>query len=446
MIVLCGAILVTLLAGLMASPAYAQGPGSEPLHSDPNWQVSYWNNTALSGPASLQRQEAHLNWDWGWGSPHAVINPDGFSARWMRYLDLQAATYRFTATSDDGIRIWVDNRLIIDEWHDHSAQTYTADLGLQQGHHLVRVEYYENEGLAVAKVSWAQVSGGPDQWQGEYYNNRWLSGAPVTVRGDAQIDYNWGYGSPGPDIPSDRFSVRWTRTLDLQAGTYRFTTTTDDGVRLWVNGHLLIDRWVDQPFRSHSGVIYLSGHVPLTMEYYENEGAAAARLTWAREDDVPPPPPPGEVVVDDTSPGFTKGGSPTGWRTAAGGYGGTATWTLNNDRSRPNYNWARWYPDPSLQQEDGRQQGAGLQQGRYEVLVYVPPQCATTQGARYWIAHRNGFAMQIVNQAANGGHWVSLGTYWFRGQGNEYVSLADVTYEPYLSHRIAFDAVKWVPR
>jgi hypothetical protein len=51
-----------------------------------------------------------------------------------------------------------------------------------------------------------------------------------------------------------------------------------------------------------------------------------------------------------------------------------------------------------------------------------------------------------VDQPANGGRWVSLGTYWLVGSRQDYVSLADVTFEPYLSRSIAFDAVKWVAR
>jgi hypothetical protein len=170
------------------------------------------------------------------------------------------------------------------------------------------------------------------------------------------------------------------------------------------------------------------------MEYYENGGAASARLTWTRIDSEPPPPPPpvGQVVVDDSDPGFVQGGTSTYWHTAWYGQGGSLTWTKNNDRLRPRYNWARWYP--------------GLQAGYYEVFVYIPEQYATTTNARYWISHHGGFTLRNVNQAANGGRWVSLGTYWFSGQGGEYVSLADVTYEPYVSRLIAFDAVKWVPR
>jgi hypothetical protein len=244
------------------------------------------------------------------------------------------------------------------------------------------------------------------------------------------IDFSWGYGSPAPGIPNDGFSVRWIRTANFREGLYRFTTTTDDGVRLWVNGHLLIDHWRDQPLTSHSGTIHLVGGAPIVMEYYENGGVASARLTWVRVEDDPPPPSPDEVIVDDTSPGFVKGGAASAWRTAAGGHGGHLLWTWNNDRVRPNYNWARWYPD--------------LAPGRYEVLVYIHERYSTTGRARYWISHSNAYTLRIVDQSANGGRWVSLGTYHFRGNRSDYVSLSDVTFEPYLSRLIAFDAVKWV--
>jgi hypothetical protein len=423
-------VLVGLLALAALLPAAVHAQGPVPQHSDPHWSATYWSNATLSGEPVVQETTAGVDYDWGYGSPHPVVPVDRFSARWQRYLDLPAGTYRFTATSDDGLRVYVDGRAVINEWHDHPVQTYTGDVSLGAGHHWVVVEYYENTGLAVAKVSWAPVTG-HDAWRGEYYANRWLSGSPALVRGDQTIDYNWEYGSPSVGIPSDSFSVRWTRTVHLQGDTYRFTTTTDDGVRLWVNNHLLIDQWRDQPFRSHSGTMYASGDVHIVMEYYENTGAAAARLTWTPADESPPRPP-GEVVVDDVDLGFVKGGKASAWHLAAGGYGGSLIWTRNNDRLRDNYNWARWVPD--------------LDAGVYEVYVHIPVYYGTTSSARYWIAHYAGYTLRRVDQGANAGRWVSLGMYRFRGSGAEYVSLADVTYEPYLSRTIAFDAVKWVPR
>jgi hypothetical protein len=139
------------------------------------------------------------------------------------------------------------------------------------------------------------------------------------------------------------------------------------------------------------------------------------------------------IIVDDRDPGFYKGGSPTGWRAADVGCRGNMTWTRNNYGYRYNYNWARWYPSLFARRY-------------YEVFVHIPALYGDTTGARYWVSHYDGFTLRSVNQSANAGRWVSLGTYRFRGTRQDYVSLSDITYEPYLSHMIAFDAVKWEPR
>jgi hypothetical protein len=147
-------ILITLaLALLVANPVLAQDE-----HTDPRWQASYWNNTSLSGTPALQWQETSLDHDWGSGSPDPSVSSDGFSARWTKYIDVADGTYRFTATSDDGIRVWVDSALIIDQWNDHAMSTFTADKHMTSGHHWVQVEFYENMGFAAAKLSWAPTT------------------------------------------------------------------------------------------------------------------------------------------------------------------------------------------------------------------------------------------------------------------------------------------------
>jgi hypothetical protein len=430
--ILLGLALTLLVTGTV----FAQDDGPTPEHSALLWDAIYWNNTTLSGIPQYRRDEANLDWNWGSGSPHHVVSADHFSARWTRIVDLSAGTYRFTATSDDGVRVYVDGRLLIDEWHDHPTRTYTADVYLNAGHHEIKMEYYENLGDAVARLSWASIPDVTEGWYGEYFSNRWLSGFPTLVREDAHVDFKWGYSAPASGIPSDGFSVRWTRTVHLEAGRYRFTTATDDGVRLWVNDHLLIDRWRDQPLRSYTGTIYVAGATDITMEYYENGGVATARLSWFPVDDIIPTPAPepqaNTVIVDDLDPGFVRGGSVHGWRTASEGYSGRILWTRNNDRVRSYYNWARWYPR--------------LLPGRYEVFVYIPERYTTTSNARYWVSHRDGYTLRVVDQSNNGDRWVSLGTYRFGGSSQEYVSLADITYESYLTQLIAFDAVKWVSR
>jgi len=98
------------------------------------------------------------------------------------------------------------------------------------------------------------------------------------------VNFDWGSGSPDASIGADTFSARWMGQVQAQfTETYTFYTVSDDGVRLWVNGQLVVDSWVDQGPTEHSGTIALSAgqKYDLKMEYYENGGGATAKLLWS---------------------------------------------------------------------------------------------------------------------------------------------------------------------
>ena len=107
---------------------------------------------------------------------------------------------------------------------------------------------------------------------------------PQLQRVDPTIDFSWGSGSPDPSIGADQFSIRWEGLVEAPTtGTYTFYTYTDDGVRLWVDGQLLVNRWVDQGPTEWTGTISLTAgvKVPIIMEYFENGGGARAILYWS---------------------------------------------------------------------------------------------------------------------------------------------------------------------
>ena len=112
----------------------------------------------------------------------------------------------------------------------------------------------------------------------------------MLVRNDPSIDFNWGRGSPQPGVVNaDNFSVRWTRTLDLPAAVYRFSTTVDDGVRLYVNNQLVIDQWRTGPAATfQSGDLRLSGRTSLKVEYFDALEEARIQVVYARVDNPPP--------------------------------------------------------------------------------------------------------------------------------------------------------------
>ena len=91
-------------------------------------------------------------------------------------------------------------------------------------------------------------------WDANYWSNVSLTGDAVISREDETLDFDWGDGSPGTDIPADQFSASWERHLNISAdesGNYIFTAVVDDGVRLKVDGTLLIDSWIEQAATSY---------------------------------------------------------------------------------------------------------------------------------------------------------------------------------------------------
>ncbi len=127
----------------------------------------------------------------------------------------------------------------------------------------------------------------PDRWRGEYYNHRELSGSPAMVRDDGNgfIDFNWGDGSPSVacGINTNNFSVRWTRNMNFGSGSYQFIVTGDDGVRLYIDGQLKLDKWLDQLATTYAVNIDLAaGNHTIVLEYYENGGLAVAKLSWSQ--------------------------------------------------------------------------------------------------------------------------------------------------------------------
>jgi len=144
---------------------------------------------------------------------------------------------------------------------------------------------FASASVAATVLSSADIGSGTGL-DGAYYSNQFqtFTNPPTLERTDATVNFDWGSGSPDPSISVDDFTVRWTGAVQPQfSQTYTFYTKTDDGVRLWVNGQLLIDEWVDQFATEWSGTISLNAgqKYSVTMEYYEDSGAASAQLAWS---------------------------------------------------------------------------------------------------------------------------------------------------------------------
>ncbi len=111
---------------------------------------------------------------------------------------------------------------------------------------------------------------------------------PVLTRLDSRVDYVWGTGAT-PIANNGAYTVRWTGQVQPQyTGTYYFDTNTDDGVKLWVNGQLIVDKWINQGPTDWFGAIDLQAGVlyDIKMEYDQTGGGAEAHLLWFNNDQV----------------------------------------------------------------------------------------------------------------------------------------------------------------
>lgn len=149
--------LATDSHGVTAGPAPAAvtllDPGADGLLAE------YFDNLNLTG-RKLARMDPVIDFDWGAGPPADQIGPDTFSVRWTGTVTPGfTETYTFLATVDDGFRLWVHNRLVINQWVDQAPTTHRGSIALQAGQaYPIRAEYYDNGSAATARLRWSSPS------------------------------------------------------------------------------------------------------------------------------------------------------------------------------------------------------------------------------------------------------------------------------------------------
>jgi uncharacterized protein YkwD/chitodextrinase len=451
----------------VTTPA-AAGSGPCPPAAFNAFTGCYYGNLTLAGNPMLARTDSQVNFDWG-AAPDPAL-PARFSVRWQGDFAFTGGSYRLTATVSDGIRVYVDDNLVLDEWRDQPPSVYTADRTISQGVHRITVEYYTSTGRATAHLTWqssspvtqrpailsfaanpsAVTAGQPSRlswsvngassiaidngvgdvtglssttvspnqtttyrltatnaagsvtatavvtvaaasdaspptaptllsavangattvdlrWSASldnvavagyqilrngsplqtvsgatityadagaapntayaytvkafdaagnysgasnaiavttpaasnsgtacgvpavgaftacYYSGTNLGGNPVASGAVGQINFDWGAGSPSPAVPAGNFSARWQGYFDFEFAGYTFVARASDGIRVYLDGRLLIDNWKDQPVTASEARPWITkGSHLITVEYYARTGSASAHLTWQK--------------------------------------------------------------------------------------------------------------------------------------------------------------------
>ncbi len=253
-----------------------------------------------------------------WGALRPVHDPGEFLD--LSHRDASSAysftmTFRFVATgsiseAECGRRLNADEDIEDTFSIGHIERVLSAGTSIVDGSLIpgrVQVMTPEN----IVRVQDAAESSG-DGLTGTYYTMRDLAGSSET-RIDPEINFDWGSDRPLVGYPQDNFSIEWTGQVLVDfSETYTFYTRTDDGVRLYVGGELIVDNWRDQAPTERSGGIDLEAgeRYDITVEYYDRRGGALAELRW-RSLSVPKQIIPQSHLFSDDAPEPT--GTPIFW-------------------------------------------------------------------------------------------------------------------------------------
>ncbi|ODG99831.1 hypothetical protein A4S05_36215 [Nostoc sp. KVJ20] len=392
------------IAARASASALSQGDGLK---------AEYYDNIDFTN-LKKTRTDATVNFNWGNGSPDPSVGVDTFSARWTGQVEAKySETYNFYTTTDDGVRLWVNGQQIINKFVDQSATEHSGAIALVAGQKYdIKLEYYDKTYEAVSQLSWSSTSqakeiipqsqlyssvnvppvvGNGNGLKGEYYDNIDFTNLKQT-RTDATVNFNWGNGSPDPSVGVDTFSARWTGQVQAKySETYNFYTTTDDGVRLWVNGQQIINKFVDQSATEHSGAIALVAgqKYDIKLEYYDKTYDAVSRLSWSSTSQAKEIIPQSQLYSNVNVPPVVGNGNGL-----KGEYYDNIDFTnLKQTRTDAtvNFNWGNGSPDPSVGADTFSVRWTGQVEAKYSETYNF--YTTTDDGVRLWV---NG--QQIINK------------------------------------------------
>jgi len=147
--------LLAILALALAAPVASQAADAQT-----GLKAEYFANETLSGTPATERVDPTVDFAWEGVEPAAGVGDHGFSVRWSGVIKPRySERYTLTTRTDDGVRLWIDGQLVIDDWHRHAvkANTVEVDLVADQAH-AIRMEFYEHLGRAEARLQWESAS------------------------------------------------------------------------------------------------------------------------------------------------------------------------------------------------------------------------------------------------------------------------------------------------
>ncbi len=165
--------------------------------------AEYFTNKNLEGEPAVTKIDKQINFNWGGGSPFPGFPDDNFSVRWTGELKAPGTgDYLIDVVSDDGVRLFVNNKLVIDDWNDHAAQSNTYKMHFEKDKtYKIKLEYYENGGDAIVTMGWRSPN---DKLTGEAIAAAKKSDAAVLFVGTSSNFESEGFDRSDLKLPDDQ--------------------------------------------------------------------------------------------------------------------------------------------------------------------------------------------------------------------------------------------------
>ncbi len=218
--------------GTTPTPAPNPPPPPPPvvMSAGTGLSAEYYHNSDLTAFA-LSRVDQKIDFVWGKNSPTPAIYKNTYSARWHGFIEPRfSEQYTFSTISDDGVRLWINDQLIIDNWVDHSARIDSGSIILAAGgKYSIRLEYYERYGDSTVQLKWSSASQ-PEQIvpTSQLYTN--VLGLSVYTDGtllqDGDTIYIVEYGTKRPIASMDLFNQLGYDVNNINTGDF---TAVPDG-------------------------------------------------------------------------------------------------------------------------------------------------------------------------------------------------------------------------
>ncbi len=210
------------LAGKNTEIIYAQGDvlssnplpavGSKFLQPGPGMgnglKADYYKNKELQGKPEVTRIDSSLNFVWDDKAPALSLGRENFSVRWSGQITPPVSRkYAFYTASDDGVRLYIDGKKLVDDWKDHGVTVDTGYITLEAGKpYTIQVEYYQGGGGAVFILGWdLPAPKGPNRMIEEAVKAAKSSDVAIVFAGSSDAVESEGFDrSSGLELPGEQ--------------------------------------------------------------------------------------------------------------------------------------------------------------------------------------------------------------------------------------------------